>query len=147
MDGGDLEGFLKHPAVMIGSDSMALAPFGQLGEGKRHPRSYGTFPRVLGRYVRDRGLLGLEEAVHKMTGLPAAKLRLRDRGLLRIGQKADIVLFDPQSVEDQATFTEPYRYPKGIHWVLINGKVVIEEGAHTGARPGLALRRWPSVSR
>jgi len=145
MDEGDLERFLKHPAVMVGSDSMALAPFGQLGEGKRHPRSYGTFPRVLGRYVRDRGLLGLEEAVHKMTGLPAAKLKLRDRGLLRIGQKADIVLFDPQSVEDRATFAEPYQYPRGIHWVLVNGKVVIEEGTHTEENPGIVLRKWSSI--
>jgi len=83
--------------------------------------------------------------VHKMTGLPAAKLKLKDRGLLRIGQKADIVLFDPQSVEDQATFAEPYQYPRGIHWVLVNGKVVIEEGAHTGEKPGIVLRKWSSV--
>lgn len=140
MDEADLERFLKHPAVMIGSDGMALAPFGELGKGKRHPRSYGTFPRILGRYTREKGLLSLEEAVHKMTGLPAAKLGLKDRGLLRVGQKADIVLFDPQSVQDQATFTDPYQYPTGIEWVLVNGQVVIEGGDLTGVRPGAVLR-------
>ncbi len=146
MDEADLERFLKHPAVMIGSDGSSLAPSGELGKGKRHPRNYGTFPRVLARYVRDKGLLSLEEAVHKMTGLPAAKLGLGDRGLLREDHKADIVLFDPQSVQDQATFTDPYQYPTGVEWVLVNGEVVIEEGEHTGARPGIVLRRRTLVA-
>lgn len=139
MDEGNLRAVLQHPAVMIGSDGSALAPYGPLGEGKAHPRNYGTFPRVLGRYVRQERVLSLPEAVHKMTGLPAHRLGLRDRGLLREGWKADLVLFDPQTVRDVATFAEPYRYPDGIAYVYVNGVAVVVPDGHTGALPGRVL--------
>jgi len=135
----NLREVLRQPWVMIGSDGSSLAPYGEMGQGKRHPRSYGTFARVLGKYVRQEGLLSWEEAVRKMAALPAQKLGLADRGLLEVGRKADIVLFDPNCVADQATFTQPYQYPKGIEYVLVNGQVVIEQGEHTGALPGRVL--------
>jgi len=137
----NLQEVLRQPWVMIGSDGSSLAPYGEMGKGKRHPRSYGTFVRVLGKYVRQEGLLSWEGAVRKMAALPAQKLGLTDRGLLKVGRKADIVLFDPDSVGDRATFTEPYQYPTGIEYVLVNGQVVIERGEHTGALPGQVLER------
>jgi len=130
---------LRHPAVMIGSDGSALAPYGPLGEGKAHPRNYGTFVRVLGKYAREEGVLTLAEAVHKMTGMPAARLRLPDRGRLAVGYKADVVLFDPRTVIDNATFTEPYQYPTGIEWVFVNGQAVVTPEGHTGALAGQVL--------
>jgi N-acyl-D-amino-acid deacylase len=147
----NVRAFVEHPAVMIGSDGEARRPLGVLAAGKLHPRSYGTFPRVLGRYVRGGGgspgamdaggCLQLEEGVHKMTGLPAATLGLRDRGRVAVGWKADVVVFDAKSVSDVATFEDPYRYPRGIAYVLVNGKVVVEPGRTTGCRPGKVLRR------
>jgi len=137
----DMRTVLKHPVSMIGSDSSARAPYGVLGKGKPHPRSYGTFPRVLGRYVREEGVLTLENAIRKMTSLPAQKLRLRDRGLIREGMWADITIFNPKTVIDTATYPEPHQYPKGVEYVLVNGKVVIDKGEHTGKLPGRALRR------
>ena len=137
----DMLTVLKHPVSMIGSDSSARAPYGVLGKGKPHPRSYGTFPRVLGRYVREEGVLTLENAIRKMTSLPTQKLKLRDRGLIREGMCADITIFDPKSVIDTATYSEPHQYPNGIEYVLVNGKVVIDNGEHTGELPGQALRR------
>jgi N-acyl-D-amino-acid deacylase len=137
----NLREVLRQPWVMIGSDGYSLAPYGEMGQGKQHPRSYGTFARVLGKYVREEGVLSWEEAVRKMAALPAQKLGLSDRGLLEVGCKADLVLFDPDSVADQATFTEPYQYPAGIQYVLVNGQVVIERGTHSGALPGRVLER------
>jgi N-acyl-D-amino-acid deacylase len=137
----DVRTVLKHPVSMIGSDSSARAPYGVLGKGKPHPRSYGTFPRVLGRYVKEEGVLTLENAIRKMTSLPAQKLQLRDRGLIREGMWADITIFNPKNVIDTATYYEPHRYPIGIEYVLVNGKVVIDNGEHTGELPGHALRR------
>ncbi len=139
LDEPDLRRALGHPQVMIGSDGSALAVEGELGQGKPHPRSYGTFPRVLARYVREQALLPLEEAVAKMTGLPARRLGLRDRGVLAVGAKADIVALDPARVQDLATYEEPHQYPTGIAYVLVNGRVVIEGGEHTGALPGRVL--------
>jgi len=136
----DVRLVMSHPAVAIGSDGSALAPYGRLGQGKPHPRNYGTFPRVLGKYVREEGVLRLEEAVRKMTSLPARRLRLWDRGLLRPGFWADITIFDPVTVAERATFTDPHQYPAGIPYVLVNGQVVIEAGEHTGALPGQVLR-------
>jgi len=136
----DLRTVLKHPVSMIGSDSSAHAPYGVLGKGKPHPRTYGTFPRVLGEYVRRTGVLTLENAVRKMTSLPAQKLRLRDRGLIREGMWADITVFDPKKVVDKATYSTPHKYAVGIEYVLVNGKVVIDHGEHTGTLPGQALR-------
>jgi N-acyl-D-amino-acid deacylase len=125
---------------MIGSDGSALAPYGELGEGKPHPRSYGTFARVLGEYTRERRLLSLPQAVHKMTGLPARRLGLKDRGVIRVGARADLVVFDPKRVADEATYEDPHRYPTGIEHVLVNGRWVIRDGQHTGSLPGRVLR-------
>src|SRR2546422_3426707 len=139
LDEADLRRALAHPAVMIGSDGSSLAPYGALGAGKPHPRSYGTFPRVLGEYAREQRILGLPEAVHKMTGLPAKRLQLRDRGVIRVGAKADLVVFDPRRIADQATYDEPHRYPVGIEHVVVNGSIVVKDGAHTGSLPGKLL--------
>jgi N-acyl-D-amino-acid deacylase len=141
LDEADLLRALAHPEVMIGSDGSSLATTGELAAGKPHPRSYGTFPRVLARYVREQGVLGLETAVHKMTGLPARRLGLADRGVVRLGAKADLVAFDPARIADRATYEDPHRYADGIAHVLVNGRVVIEGGEHTGALPGRVLTR------
>ncbi len=136
----DMRYVLSHRLSMIGSDSSARAPYGVLGKGKPHPRTYGTFPRILGRYVRDEGILNMESAIRKMTSLPAQKLKLRNRGLIREGMWADIVIMDPRRVIDQATYQNPHRYPEGIKYVLVNGRLVIENGEHTKALPGRVLR-------
>jgi N-acyl-D-aspartate/D-glutamate deacylase len=104
-----------------------------------HPREYGTFARVLGRYVRERGVLTLEEAVRKMSGATAQRLGLQDRGLLREGFFADVAVFDPDRVVDRATFPEPHQYAEGVEYVLVNGTLVVDGGEHTGARPGRVL--------
>jgi len=109
------------------------------GRGAPHPRHYGTFPRVFGRYVTDKPLLTLEEAVRKMTSLPAQVLRLKDRGLVREGMAADMVIFDPAAFRDAATYENPHQYNPGLAWVLVNGEVVFEKGKHTGKRPGRIL--------
>ncbi len=137
----DMNLALVQPWCSIGSDGSAFATEGALRRGNPHPRSFGTFPRVLGVYVRERGLLPLEDAVRKMTSLNAAKIGIFDRGLLRPGQFADITLFDPQKVIDRSTYTEPFQYSEGIEYVIVNGQTVLDRGQHTGARPGRALRR------
>jgi N-acyl-D-amino-acid deacylase len=137
----DVRTVMQWPHTMIGSDASSVAPYGQLGEGKPHPRAYGTFARVLGRYVREQGVLTWESALHKMTGQPAARLELKERGLLKAGQWADVVVFDPAAVQDEATFVEPHRYASGISDVLVNGVPVIRGGEHTGTLPGQVLRR------
>jgi N-acyl-D-amino-acid deacylase len=131
---------MAQPWCGIGSDGQALATEGPLRRGHPHPRSFGTFPRVLGVYVRKLGLLKLEDAVRKMSSQNAAKLRLTDRGLLRPGNYADITLFDADRVIDRATYAEPFQYSDGIEFVVVNGAIVLERGKHTGARPGRALR-------
>ncbi len=133
----DLQTFLRHPNTMIASDS-GLRRF---GEGVPHPRGYGNAARVLGRYVRELGVLRLEEAVRKMTSLPATVFRFAGRGQVREGFQADLVVFDPETVRDTATFNDPHHYPQGIRWVIVNGVVVIDQGRHTGARPGKVLRQ------
>jgi N-acyl-D-amino-acid deacylase len=140
LDEADLRRALAHPHVMIGSDGSSLAAEGALATGKPHPRSYGTFPRVLGRYARDERVLSLESAVWKMTGMPARRLGLSDRGLLAPGAKADVVVFDAATAADRATYEDPHRYATGIGHVLVNGRVVIADGEHTGALPGRVLR-------
>jgi N-acyl-D-amino-acid deacylase len=125
--------FVRHPVGMVGTDSTFL------GE-KPSPRTYGSFPRILGQFVRDEQLLSLEEAVRKMTGAPAARLGLADRGLLRDGFAADLVVFDPERVRSNATYHEPRRFPDGIEYVAVNGELVVDAGVHTGALPGRALR-------
>jgi N-acyl-D-aspartate/D-glutamate deacylase len=147
MDETDVQTIIRAPAVLVGSDGTALAPYGVTGQGKPHPRFYGTFPRLLGHYVRDLGLLSLPQAIYKMTGGSAAALGLVDRGLLRAGYRADIVIFDPEQVADRATFDDPHQYAAGISTVIVNGAVVIDGGEHTGALPGQVLRRHPDGTR
>ncbi|HEV8643399.1 MAG TPA: D-aminoacylase [Methylomirabilota bacterium] len=130
---------LAHPAIMIGSDSLGLATGPGPHPGKPHPRMYGTFPRVLGVYARERKLFSLETAVRKMTGLCAARLGLEDRGLLRPGYAADLALFDPNTVKDEATFADPHRYPTGIPYVVVNGAVVVDGGRFHAAGTGRVL--------
>jgi N-acyl-D-amino-acid deacylase len=141
MDEDEVIEIMQHPAGMIGSDGCSVAPYGPTGTRKVHPRFYGTFPRVLGRYVREKKVLSLERAVHKMTGLPARKLQFSDRGLLKKGFQADIVVFDENLIADTATFENPHQYPAGIPFVLVNGQVVISNGEHTGKLPGKFLKR------
>jgi N-acyl-D-amino-acid deacylase len=130
---------MRNPIVGVGSDSLGTSPYGVLGQRGAHPRGYGTFPRVLGRYVREENLLSLEEAVRKMTSFPAERFNLIDRGVIREGAWADIVLFDAETVSDNATFTQPHQYPEGVPYVIVNGEVVISQGEHTGALPGQVL--------
>jgi N-acyl-D-amino-acid deacylase len=132
----DLERILRHPATMIASDG-EVAVFGRAAP---HPRGYGTFPRVLGRYVRERRAITLEEAIRKMTSYPAQRMSIMDRGVLRPGMKADVVVFDPERVRDMATFERPHQYAEGIPFVIVNGEVVVDEAATTDARPGRVLR-------
>jgi N-acyl-D-amino-acid deacylase len=141
IDEGDLALAMKQPWVAIGSDGSSLATDGPLRAGVPHPRNFGTFPRVLGRYVRDMKVIPLEEAVRKMTSLPATILGLTDRGAIKDGMWADLVIFDPATVADKATFEDPFQYPVGIDTVLVNGAVVLDEGKHTNARPGKVLKR------
>lgn len=136
----DVEYVMQHPLVMIGSDSSALSTAGPLSKGKPHPRSYGTFPRVLGYYVRERKILTLEEAIRKMTGFAAARFRLWDRGLLRPGCYADVTIFDQETIRDVATFVDPHRHAAGIHYVLVNGQVAIDQGQQTEQLAGKAIR-------
>ena len=131
---------LRSPLSMIGSDGYALAPYGALAKGFYHPRMYGCFPRLFRKYVREEKVLTLEEAVRKTTSLPAQKLGIRDRGLLREGMWADIVVLDPQTIADKATEDQPYLYPEGIEYVLVNGEVTVQQGEHTGALAGHVLR-------
>ncbi len=132
--------FLAHPFGMICSDGTALATEGPLSSGTPHPRNFGTFPRILGHYCRDTKLMPLETAIHKMTGAPAARLKLTGRGVIAPGAFADLVAFDPDRVADRATFEHPHQYPDGIPHVVVNGTFVIKHGAHTGALPGRVLR-------
>jgi N-acyl-D-aspartate/D-glutamate deacylase len=137
----DMRRALVQPWCSVGSDGSAYAIEGPLRRGHPHPRNFGTFPRVLGVYVRELKLLRLEDAVRKMTSLNATKLGIVDRGLLRPGNFADLTLFDPDRVLDRATYADPFRYGEGIEYVIVNGQVVLDRGRHTGARPGKALRR------
>jgi N-acyl-D-amino-acid deacylase len=137
----NLRRVLAWPFVGVGSDARAQVPRGDALRDRPHPRAYGTFSRFLGRYVRDEGLIPLEEAVRKITSQPASRLGLPDRGTLRPGAAADIAVFDPAAVADRATFAEPHQTSVGFRWVLVNGEPVIENDRHTDARPGRALRR------
>jgi dihydroorotase/N-acyl-D-amino-acid deacylase len=138
MSDRDVELAMKQPWIGVGSDGVASAPE-MIFLGKPHPRFYGTFPRVLGVYVREKKVLTLSDAIRKMTSLPAQITGLTDRGLLRPGMSADITIFDPKTVSDRATFENPTQYPVGIPYVIVNGGVVIDNGQHSGARPGRVL--------
>jgi N-acyl-D-amino-acid deacylase len=143
--GGSSEDGLRkcivHPVHLASTDAVLV--------GRPHPRAYGTYPRYLGRYVRDEGLLSLEECIRRMTSAPAACFHLNDRGTLRPGLAADLVLFDPETIVDRATYAEPEQFPTGIEMVVVNGTVVVEGGAHTGEHPGHALRSraWDPTKR
>jgi N-acyl-D-amino-acid deacylase len=139
MSEANVERQLRLPWISIGTDAGGLDPAWAAELGPVHPRAYGTYPRILGHYVRDRGVLGLEEAVRKMSSAAAARLGLRDRGLLRAGAYADVVVLDPASIRDVATFEDPHRLSIGVRDVWINGERVLREGYHTGATPGRAL--------
>jgi len=138
MDEDDVRTVMSSPLSSFISDSWVTALD---AGGKPHPRAYGTFPRVLGKYVREEKLLTLEQAIRKMTSLPAGKIGLKCRGILREGFWADVVIFDQAVIKDQATFDDPHQYPKGIEYVIVNGQVVVDHGRLTGVRPGKILRR------
>jgi N-acyl-D-amino-acid deacylase len=140
IDESDLKLAMRQPWVSIGSDGSALATSGPLRVGVPHPRNFGTFPRVLGRYVREEHVLTLEQAVRKMSGLTARQMHISDRGLIKEGLAADLVIFDPATVADRATFTDPFQYSVGINTVIVNGKIVLDNGRHTGQRPGVIIR-------
>jgi N-acyl-D-amino-acid deacylase len=140
----DIREIVRSPMALVGSDGNCVADYGITSQGMPHPRFYGTFPRILGHYVHDEHLLPLETAVHKMTGATAAALRLRHRGLLKEGWRADITIFDPADFRDRATYAQPHQYPSGERTtVLVNGEIVIDNARHTGALPGTVLRRTP----
>ena len=136
----DVQSFMAQPWVSIGSDAGAVEEIGQIDAlGLPHPRSYGTFPRIIARYVKETGTLTLPDAIRKMTHLPATRMKLKGRGLVKEGYWADAVLFDLENIQDQATWKAPMETPKGIEYVLVNGGVVVAEGKHTGAKPGKVL--------
>jgi N-acyl-D-amino-acid deacylase len=140
MDEDDVRAALKHPLVGVGTDSGAKAEDGKLAESKSHPRAWGSFPRILGRYVRDEKLLTLEDAIRKMTSKAATRVHLNDRGVLRPGLAADVTVFDPATIRDVATFDDPTHYSVGVKHVLVNGRRVVADGRITQERPGRVLR-------
>jgi N-acyl-D-amino-acid deacylase len=138
----DIRDIVASPLALVGSDGNCVATYGTVSQGLPHPRFYGTFPRVIGHYVGELGLLPLELAVHKMTGASARALKLHDRGLLREGYRADVTIFDPADFKDRATYAEPHQYPTGERTtVIVNGVIVVADATHTGALPGQVLRR------
>jgi len=139
MDEDGLKKVLAAPFTTIGSDGNAVSPTGLLGKGKPHPRYYGTFPRVLGKYTREEKVMDLPTAIRKMTSQPARKFGLKQRGKIVPGYFADLVIFDPVTIVDRATFTEPHQFPAGIDYVIVNGRIAVEKGAHTGVCAGQVL--------
>jgi N-acyl-D-aspartate/D-glutamate deacylase len=138
----DIERIVASPTALVGSDGNCVAPYGTVGKGMPHPRFYGTFPRIIHHYVRERGALPLELAIHKMTGATARALKLSDRGLLKEGYRADVAIFDPDDFRDRATYADPHQFPSGARTtVIVNGELVVENATHTGALPGRVLRR------
>jgi N-acyl-D-aspartate/D-glutamate deacylase len=132
---------LQLPWMAFCTDEDAYQPEGLMGRHRPHPRAYGTFPRILGRYVREQRLLTMEEAIRKMTSLPAGRLGLKDRGCLKQGLAADVVIFDPQAVTDLATYADPHQFPCGINYVIVNGQIAVNRGRATGVKAGRALYR------
>jgi N-acyl-D-amino-acid deacylase len=138
----DIRELVRSRSTLVGSDGNCVATSGPVSQGMPHPRFYGTFPRVIGRYVKEQKLLSLEAAIHKMTGATARALKLRDRGLIRAAYRADLTLFDPDDFSDRATYADPHQYPTGARTtVIVNGTPVVENAEHTGATPGHVLRR------
>ena len=143
----DVTAIFPRSYVMVASDGSALAPYGRVAVGAYpHPRNYGCFPKVLGEFVREKKLVTLEEALRKMTSLPAARFRLEKRGQLQPGWAADVTIFDPRTVADTTSFADPQRYPEGIVDVLVNGELVVEKGEHTGRQPGRVLYAGRAVA-
>lgn len=140
MEESSTEKILAHPKVMISSDAGSHAPYPPMNNEIAHPRAYGTFPRAIARYVRERKICSLEEMIKKMTSMPANKLGIKDRGTIAENNYADIVIFDYETIQDRATFTDPHQYPSGIPYVIVNGKIVIENGEQTGELPGSVIR-------
>jgi N-acyl-D-aspartate/D-glutamate deacylase len=140
MSEDDVRTALRHPLVSLCTDSGAVAEDGIFSEEKSHPRAWGSAARILGKYVREEKLLPLEEAIRKMTSLPASRMGLSERGILRPGMAADLVAFDPETVRDRATFEDPLHYSEGIPYVAVNGELVVDGGKITAARPGRALK-------
>ena len=136
----NLERNLRWPHTMIGSDAGSMAPEGAFLQFNPHPRAYGTFARFLGRYVREREVMPLEEAIRRLTSLPAQSIAIRERGALEAGYFADVVVFDPAAIADHASFAEPHAYSTGVRDVFVNGVQVLRDGEHTGARPGRVVR-------
>ncbi len=145
MSEDDVRAISAEPTALIGSDGPCVAPYGVTGQGKPHPRLYGTFPRLIGHYGRDLGLLSLPQAIYKMTGGAAKALGMADRGILREGHAADLVVFDAEAIIDRASYDDPHRYPAGIETVIVNGTIVIDQAEHSGALPGRLLRRRGAV--
>jgi len=143
----DLRAALRSPRCLIGSDGFGLDPDGPSGTGMPHPRSYGCYPRLLGQYVREEELMSLEEAIHRSTGLVAERFGIRDRGSVRPGAYADLLVIDPATIADLATYTDPHRFPAGIDTVIVRGRIVVHDGAMTGERPGEVLRDFVDRSR
>ena len=141
MNEENLKRILSHPLVGVGCDSSVMAPYGKLSGGKPHPRGYGSFPRVLGKYIREERIALLPDMIKKLTSLPAKRFGFKKRGCLEKGYYADIVLFDKKTVKDMATYDDPHRYPEGIEFVIVNGEVVINRGEHTGRLPGKVLKK------
>jgi N-acyl-D-amino-acid deacylase len=138
----DIRAIVGSKLALVGSDGNCVATYGTVSQGLPHPRFYGTFPRIISHYVREQGLIPLALAVHKMTGATARALKLRDRGLLREGYRADVAIFDPADFRDRATYADPHQYPTGDRTtVIVNGTIVVENASHTGALPGVVLRR------
>jgi len=146
IDETDVQTVISHPLGSIGSDGESVCPYGPLAESMVHPRSYGTFPRVIRRYAIEKRAFPLEEAVRKMTSWPAERIGLTDRGILAKGLAADIVVFDPKRIRDTATFENPHQFPEGISTVIVNGSVTVSEGRHTRERAGLVLKHKPAVA-
>lgn len=146
MSEDDVMTVMRHPLASIGSDGESESPYGPTGKMSTHPRSYGTFPRVLKRYAIEKGVFTVHEAIRRMTSWPAERIGLKDRGIIAKGLAADIVLFDPERVRDVATFDDPHRYSQGIEYVLVNGSVTIERGEHTRERAGQIIRHKVSVA-
>ena len=134
----DVREILTHPAQMVCSDGLRIG-------GKPNPRTYGTYPKILGQLVRDEKVMPLEQAIRKMTSFPSQRFGLTGRGLLRDGMKADVVVFDPDTISCVATFDHPKQYPLGIEYVFVNGVMVVNRGVHTGTTPGSAIRRTACI--
>ena len=131
---------IVHPWVSLGSDAGSLAPERVFLKSNPHPRAYGNFARLLGKYVREENVISLPEAIRRMTSLPATNLRIRNRGMIKKGYFADVVVFDPKTIQDHATFERPHQYSTGMRHVFVNGVQVLKDGEHTGATPGRVVR-------